>query len=252
MIPLKLIRPADILQFSKEHLPTILSVAASIGVVGTGFLAFKAGQKGDEAKPLDYAAPIVCGAATIACVVASDRLHVKKELALAAAAAFWQQRYNKLDAKMVEALGKEKAKELKNEIYKEEMPKDELKKAAETGKDDGKMLCYEPYTKQFFRASKEQLMWAELTANKMFCMRGGTKLNDIIDLFPGCKPKPEGETIGWFLDDTGCFNASYYFPGCSHQYIDIQPYPSEVDGIECLIIHYGLCPYEPDEPEEWK
>lgn len=251
MIPVKQIA-STVLAFTKKNLPTILSVAASVGVVGTGFLSYRVGRKGADAKPLDIAAPIACGAATIACVVMADRLHVKKELALAAAAAFWQERYNKLDTKMVEALGEERAKELKNEIYKEEMPKDELKKQAEAAKDDGKMLCYEPYTKQFFRASEQQLLWAELTANKMFCINGGTKLNDIIDLFPGCKKKPEGEGIGWFMDDTGCFNASYYFPGAGHQFIDIQPYPSTVDGIECLIIHYGLCPYEPDEPEEWK
>lgn len=255
----KLIKPDDILKFVQKNLPTILSVAASVGVVGTGFLAFKAGVKKEEANGLGasvkwtaYIPPIACGAATIACIISAEKLHLNREAALAAAVAFWKDNYNKLDAKMTEALGEEKAKELKREIVRDDIPKDELKRQAETATDDGKMLCYEPYTKQFFRASKEQLLWAELTANKIFAGKGGTKLNDIIELFPGCKKTQVGDSLGWFLDDFGNYKASYYFPRCGHQFIDIQPYPSKVDGVECLIIEYGLCPYKPDEPEEWE
>ena len=255
----KLIKPDDILKFVQKNLPTILSVAASVGVVGTGFLAFKAGVKKEEANGLGasvkwttYIPPIACGAATIACIISAEKLHLNREAALAAAVAFWKDNYNKLDAKMTEALGEEKAKELKREIVRDDIPKDELKKKAETAKDDGKMLCYEPYTKQFFRASKEQLLWAELTANKIFVSKGCTKLNDIIELFPGCEKKPIGDTIGWFLDDFGCYNASYFFPGCGHQWVGIAPYIDEIDGVECMVLEYELHPYEPDEAEEWK
>ncbi len=256
MIP---IRPADILKFCKAHLPTILSGAAAIGVIATGVTAYKAGKHVEEENRLgrpskwtNYILPVVCGGVTICFIIFADRLNAKQITELLASAVFWKQGYNKLEEKVTDILGEDKVKEIKDEIVNENISKEALKTQASSTLTDGSMLCYEPYTEQFFRATKEQLLWAELTANKMFCGKGGVKLNEVLELFPGCNKKPLGETIGWFLDDTGCFNASYYFPGCAHQYIDIQPVLKSIDGVDCMVIHYGLCPYEPDEPEEWK
>lgn len=246
------IRPADILKLCKSHLPAILSGAAAVGVVVTGIASYKAGKKADEKNLTNYILPIVFGGVTIGFIIIADRLNAKQIAELAAAVAFWKEGYDKLENKISDIIGEDKVAAIKEEILEESIPKKELKEQSQTILTDGTMLCYEPYTKQFFRATKEQLLWAELTANKMFCAKGGVKLNEVLELFPGCKKKPFGETIGWFLDDTGCYNASYYFPGCGHQYIDIQPVLKMIDDVECMVIHYGLCPYEPDEPEEWK
>ena len=245
---LNLIKPADILAFSKEHAPTILSVSACGGVIATGILSYKLGQKGKDAKWTAYIAPVGCGLFTVACILGSEKMHLNKEAALAAAVAFWKDGYGKLESKMKEAIGEEKVEEIKKEIIKEDMPKEELKKKA-ADIPNGKMLCYEPYTKQFFHATKEQLTWAELIANKIFCRNGGTCLNDVLKLLPECKQAPLGEKIGWFMDDYGCYNASYYYPGTGHQWIEFAPYLDTINGIECMVMDYSLQPYDKEEEE---
>lgn len=259
---MKLIKTTDILKFTEKNLPTILSVLASIGVVGTGVLAYKTGKKVEEENALGviesksawkyYIPPVVCGTATIACIIASDRIHFNRETALAAALTFWKTNYNDLDKKIVETLGEDKAKEIKADIQKDHMEKNPPTEKLLANSGDGKFLCYEPYTEQWFRASKEQLLWAELTANKLFATKGGVKLNDVLELYPGCKRVPAGDKIGWFLDDFGCYNASYFFPGVGHQWIEIAPQLGQVDGRDVMVLEYSLNPYEPDEPEEWK
>lgn len=271
------IKPADILKFAKDHLPTILSCSAVAGVIGTGVLSYRAANKvaavqqdycsfsiNEDGEPelsimteketfkntwKYYIPPVACGAVTIACIVMAEKIHLNNESALAAALAIWEAKYNKLDEKMVEALGVDKANELKREIVDDDIRENHPPK--EFIENDGKMLCYEPYTKQWFRASKEQLLWAELTANKMFATKGGVKLNDVLELYPGCKRMPAGNKIGWFLDDFGNYNAAYFFPGVGHQWIEIAPQLRTINGIEVMALEYSLNPYEPDEPEEW-
>ena len=121
---------------------------------------------------------------------------------------------------------------------------------------DGLMWCYEPESEQWFQATTQAILYAEIVANKMFANHGELRFNDFLSLLPGCKSVPWGKHFGWFrYDDDGYwdFNWSFY-PGGT-PWIDIQPQLDTERGV--LIINYGMHPGDDmdckdiDEPEQF-
>ena len=66
-------------------------------------------------------------------------------------------------------------------------------------------------------------------------------LNEILALYPGCKKKKIGNTIGWSYDDeTFCELSSYYGAGA---WIDLIPQIVETkDGETYFQMEYGIHP----------
>lgn len=82
----------DVGLFLKRHSPTMLSIAGSIGVVGTAILAccgtLKISKIEDPSasdRILAYIPTMICGGVTIGCILASDSLHRKARRALSSA-----------------------------------------------------------------------------------------------------------------------------------------------------------------------
>ena len=121
---------------------------------------------------------------------------------------------------------------------------------------DGMMWCYEPESDQWFQTNTEQILWAELTANKMFNNNDRLTFNQFLSLFPYAKHNIEGfDYYGWYkYDDYGCWDFNWsFFKGSP--WIDIQP---QINTKECyMVLKYGMHPGDdPDcndleEPEQF-
>lgn len=242
-------------QFAKQYGPTILSGLAIVGVAATGYLAHKAGAETgakvlmehagspEEADQIAhqvikrewkrYIPPVASGVFTIGCIVAADRWHVGKETALLASCLAYKNSSEIFENKVRRELGQKAVEEAKQDAQAKNF----------VGSLGCKMKIWEPYTKQWFEASQQELLWCELTANKMMAQIGEVKLNDILAMFPSAKKTPRGAEIGWSWDDES-FNelASYYYAG---GWIDLCPQLCEKPNGETYFnLEYGIHPNE--------
>lgn len=232
----------------EKHGPSILTGMAAVGVVLTGYLTHKATEKTrgaqvlamakdftDEVKTCDgnidqidtdtivnkeldgwfkrywknYIPPAIAGVGTIACIIGANYWHLSKESAMAAAVAFYKASESELKDAIKEKFGDEALTDIKKDIAKKRL---EDERPPWEPKNSNKMTIYEPYTKQWFRASQQEILWAELTANKMLQQTWKVRLNDILALYDGCKKTKLGNIIGWSLDDEMFMEAVDYSP----------------------------------------
>lgn len=243
------------LDIVKSRLPDILTGFNAIGVAATAWLTHRATKRAvqileeydddiswkEEAKLTwrCYILPVVAAGATIASGIASNRVSAKRLSEAVAIGALYADRIEALDEKLKEKLTPEEYAKAKNDIKEKES------QAILSQDEHGKMLCFEPESKQWFHASQQQLLMAEITANKMFKNTGELTLNQWLRLLPECKPKKWGDEWGWWeTDEEGCadFNWSFYR---GSPWIDIQPQMTErKNGEPYLAIMYGMHPME--------
>lgn len=213
----------------KKHGPLILSVLGAAGVIFTAKLASDAGKKLGklEAETPDfieyelfyekpqqtvntfglYLPTIVCGVATIGCILSSSFLSQKRQLSLVAA-------YAALDAKY---------KEIKKDYYEKHpdeymiIRKKEYSESIQfmSENDYDELLYYDEYANRWFKRRPIEMMNAGYQFNRLFILRGYVSLNDYYTLV-GLEPTVEGATIGWseYNDD------GYAWVDIIHRYIE--------------------------------
>ena len=213
----------------KKHGPLILSVLGAAGVILTAKLASDAGKKIGklESETPDfieydlfyeksqqtvntfglYLPTIVCGVATIGCILSSSFLSQKRQLSLVAA-------YAALDAKY---------KEIKNDYYEKHpdeymtIRKKEYSESIQfmSENDYDELLYYDEYANRWFKRRPIEMMNAGYQFNRLFILRGYVSLNDYYTLV-GLEPTVEGATIGWseYNDD------GYAWVDIIHRYIE--------------------------------
>ena len=171
---------------------------------------------------------------TITCICELNKVHINKEAALTAMAAMWKAKYGDLKEE-VENAGKS-GKEIAGKAVEKEIKR----AASDTGRDlqlsDGQFLCWEPYSRQFFKATSQQLLWAELTANKEYANQGYLSLNDFLMLLPGTKQCTFGDNFGWF---PGC-DTKNQVSFVNKEFIDISSSLQKIDGQECSVLNYSV------------
>lgn len=257
--------------FLEKHGPSILTGIAVIGVVITGYLTNRATQKvtmevaAEAERPENSEIPIkeikkrvtkenwkayipsmIAGVGTIACVVGANYWHISRESAMAAAVAFYKASESELKNAIKEKYGEDSLEELKKDIAKKRMEDD---RPPWEPKDSTKMTIFEPYTKQWFRASQQEILWAELTANKMLQQTYKVKLNDILAMYDGCKKTKLGEIIGWSMEDEMFLEAIDYSPSRA-AWITFTPISVErPDGSIYFEMDYEIHPNEFPEDE---
>lgn len=248
-----------------EKAPDILTAFNVLGVFATGWTMHKATKKAtaylesEKAKRKEenpdftdfsakekllltwkfYIWPFVTGALTIGSSIASNRISSTRLAESAAMTALLSDKVEKLEAKIEEKYGKEELDKAKKEIHDEQLA------GTENGL-NGEMLCYEPVSKQYFKATQQQLLMAELTANKMFQNDHYVRFNDFLELL-GCKRNASVEDYSWVMGDIdgdADFNWSFYK---GEPWIDIQPRMIKVNGKYVLEIAYGMWPMESPE-----
>ena len=212
-----------------KHGPSILTGIAMVGVITTGYLVHKADRKliGDVAEAVlfedDSDIPVsdtvkriakknwkiyipaaMSGVLAMGCAFGANQWHLSKEGALAAAAIMYKANSEELEKKLREEFGEEKVDEVKKKIAEAKADKD---RPPWEEKRPDKMKIWEPYSKQWFWASQQELLWAEIMINKMICQQWKVTLNDLLKIY-GCKTSKEFENLGWSYDDE-CYTQTW-------------------------------------------
>lgn len=163
-----------------------------------------------------YGPSVMLGAASIACMVGSNRILNRRNVALAAAYASVDKGFKDYRGRVIERFGKELDRELRYNIKAEEI--EEVVGTDEDGNDivEKKTVqvydptAYSPYAivyddgnlgwekdaelNKFFLLEKQEY------ANVMLQTRGHVFLNEVYDLL-GAKRTKAGQEVGWVYDD---------------------------------------------------
>ena len=234
------------------------TIAALIALAGVGLTAYLSGKAAIKAKDIPvpedrkgrikrfvsvYGRAMVSGAATCAAIVASDRLHHSKEVALgsvAASALAISDDYVRFERRAREEMGDEKTAEIHKAVREEQ-------KGLLT---DNRILVYEPYTDQYIWTTRERIAWTMLQANRELVTKFDVRLAYIITKLGGKldtpKRKVKAEEIGWNWENEVQSDQWGYYGG---PWIDIDVELRNDGPRECLWLFYRVEP-ETQRPED--
>lgn len=218
----------------KKNAPTIMSVIACVGVVGTGVVTAKCHREAmedleehDKATKLDltfsektkilvphYIWPAAIGGATIALILGSNALNKKQMAEVYGALIAIDQGYKAYRLKVNELLGEDADSQIRNEIARETFIKKDIpkKKYSDT------TLFYEENSEQFFWSTMEDVKDAEYEFNRYFILKEEATLNDLLKFF-GSPEAEFGNVLGWNIIDGGAFYG-YSWVDFDHEYVD--------------------------------
>lgn len=235
-----------IFSFLGKHGATILSIAASVGVVVTAVETAKGTIKAQSLIDMNKAEPMtkkevlrdcwkfyipaaVVGVGTIACILGSNGLNKKTQAELMAAYVAVQQTYSAYRREVAARYGEDEEKDIHHKI--EEMPR------ADNG--DVEHLCYEPHTNRYFHATMAQVYEAAYMLNKKFAIEGGISLEDWCEML-GLDYIPDEKCRGWCIDQM-VDDWEYYW-------VDVECYEQKTD--DGLDVYY-VTPWA-DPVEDWE
>lgn len=241
-----------IMPFLKKHGATMLSIAASVGVVVTAVETAKATTKAQtliamnkEENPTKeeivkdcwrfYVPAAVVGAGTIACILSSNLMNKKSQKELMAAYVAVQQTYSAYRKKVAEEVGKEREREIHKAVLEENR------------NEDGELirLFYDPNLEKYYHATMAQVVEATYEFNRRLATDGIVTLNQWITMLNADELEivPDGDNIWWGIDQL-VNDWDYYwmdFEYCKQ---------TTDDGLECYYCEPFLEPLPSDEYEE--
>ena len=152
----------------EDAMPTILSIGAGIGVVGTAVLAARGHVRARDilikhkaeltVKEViqetwkEYAPAAGVGVLTIGIIFAANGMHLKKEAALTALVGVLGTQLKNMDREVVKRYGKEALDTMRHDILEREVQSKSavISKVEKKPHNENEGVFYEPFTEQFF------------------------------------------------------------------------------------------------------
>lgn len=172
MNPKALIKAAE--QIIRSNSPAILGGLGVSGVVGTAYLAARAGfkhgfdkrsgnfpeSKTNKQKAINYAkyygAPVTVGVVTIGCIIGAVKIGNRRTAAITAAYSISEKAFAEYKEKVAEKVGERKAQQVRDEVAQEKVT------ATAPGREivlmgSGPVPCCELHSNRYFYAEMETL-----------------------------------------------------------------------------------------------
>lgn len=201
---------------AKTNSPTIFSVLAAAGVVGTAYLSGKASWLSAEQVMLEeeqaghmdakdrarmvwknYIPTAVSGAATVACLIGANRAGAKKTAAAQAAVILGQKAFEEYREKVAETIGAGQEQKVTDAVKQDQVTKNPPPSSmVVTG---NQVLCQESYTGRYFTSDMQTLRSAENEINRSMFTGVYSTLNDFYYLV-GLEPTSESSNMGWEIE----------------------------------------------------
>lgn len=231
---------------------TILTVAASMGVIATTVAAIRATpkavrllkeaelEKGESLTKLEivrvsaptYMPSILLGVSTIVCIFEANALNQRKQVSLMSAYAMLNESYKQYR----KSAGMVYGEDADDKIHAE-MAKDAMVASCDWGyqiynmdmdPESERLLFYDLSSKKYFRTTMAAVLNAQYHTNRNLALRGDCTLNEYLS-FLGVDGIDGGERVGWDI--------SYMIEELDCYWLDFDNYKATLeDGVECIII----------------
>lgn len=180
-----------------------------------------------------YVPAAIMGSVTIACIVCANSINLRRYAALASVYSLSETALKEYQSKVVETIGANKERQIKDEIAKDKIlknpPKDD--EIIITGKGD--TLCFEWLSGRYFKSDIEKIRKAENELAHDMLTSDFISVNDVYDVL-GLEHTGLGDEMGWPSSDglfhfecssqltensTPCLVVGYFNPP-THEYMD--------------------------------
>lgn len=207
----------------QQNSPTLLSAVAVVGVAATGYFTFKATWKASkvvndtetmarvhgerQSRTAQEKALLVwklyipaagVAATTIGCIVASNRIQVRRLAALAAAYGVLSGDFDEYRNKALEMLGDKKTKTIDNQIAEEKMHKNPPPEGIFI--EEGKSWFCDLSTMRYFKSDRQHCEKARNDLNYYLQHEGYADLNEAY-AFLGLPSTAVGNQLGWRAEE---------------------------------------------------
>ena len=234
---------------AKKHSPELLVGLGIAGMVSSVIFAVNATPKAMilledkkqelgveklEAKEIiKTAAPVyiptaVSFAVSTACIIGASGVNARRNAALTAAYTLSESTMRSYRDKVLETIGEEKDREIRQAVAIEKQQKSPEPKTFIVDTGAGKFKCYDPLSDRYFAATKNQIEHAVNDFNRQLRDDMRMTLNEWYDLV-GLAHNQLGDVMGWDIDRG-------YIETCYASKLD-------EDGNPCLVISYAEPPH---------
>lgn len=234
--------------FLKKHSPTILTCVGAAGVIATAVTAVaatpkamrlmqeKEEEKGEKltkmevvktAGPAYIPSAIIC-ASTLGCIFGANVLNKKRQASLASAYALLDSSYKEYRNAVRTVYDEEGEKKVIQAMVEQKEPLED---------EDGKVLVFDNFTMQFFRAKLEDIQKAKTQIAETYKTRGYACFQEFYEAIGIDYLDPDYQ-FGWSAVD------GQYLYGHDTIEIKCEPTMNEKGEIYCYILSMLFEPYE--------
>lgn len=256
----------------EKILPTLLSVAAAVGVGATAILAARGHKRAtdilaEHELPEDapkkevikevakltwkeYAPAVGVGAVTVGMIFASNGMHLEKEAALVGLVGVLGSRVKYMDREVIKRYGKEALDAIRHDILDDEVKDhaDKLEKVVRKKHKDTDGVYYDPFTNQFFWSNEEDILKSLNVVNEAINNNESISLADFLleikKKVPQVKVPDFAYDIGWYPGDE-MFEWNMGFE--KDRRISVKFNQTTVNGWDAIAIQFNIYPEEPGE-----
>lgn len=244
-----------------KYSPQILTGIGVAGMITTVVLAVKATPKAldlieDKKEELDtdkltvidtvktawkpYVPAVVTGVLSTVCIIGGNAVGTRRTAALAAAYKISETALHEYKDAIVETVGEEKAKEIKEKIAQNKLDKNPVVEKQIIVTNKGTFLCYDSLSGRYFQSDIETIRKAQNDINDYLFSEDYASLNMFYD-FLGLEHTRLGAELGWKID-SGTLQIEFDSTLASDKSQGIAP------GTPCLVLDYNVAPkYEFDK-----
>lgn len=204
----------------KKNSPVILTGFGIAGMVGTTILAVEATPKAlklieqekeekgvEKLSPIEtvkttwkcYIPAVISGAASIACVIGANSIHLRRNAALVTACTLSETALREYKDKVIETIGEKKELEVRDAIAKDKVEKNPVKDNEIIITDRGNTLCYDAISGRYFYSDIEKIKKSVNELNRQMLSDGFVILNDLYYEL-GLTDNKIGSQLGWNVD----------------------------------------------------
>lgn len=244
-----------------KYSPQILTGIGVAGMITTVVLAVKATPKAldlieDKKEELDtdkltvidtvkvawkpYIPAMATGVLSTVCIIGGNAVGTRRTAALAAAYKISETALHEYKDAIVETVGEEKAKEIKEKVAQNKLDKNPVVEKQIIVTNKGTFLCYDSLSGRYFQSDIETIRKAQNDINDYLFSEDYASLNMFYD-FLGLEHTRLGAELGWKID-SGTLQIEFDSTLASDKSQGIAP------GTPCLVLDYNVAPkYEFDK-----
>ena len=147
-----------------------------------------------------YVPAVGTGVLTVACIIAANRIGIRRASALAAAYSLSEKAFAEYKTKVIEKIGENKEQKVRDELAQDRITRNPPSDREVIITGNGDVLCYDSITGRYFQNNMESLRRAENDINAQILSETYASLHDFYALI-GLPWTKYSNEVGWNLEN---------------------------------------------------
>lgn len=174
----------------------------------------------------EYIPTAVMGAMTIACMIGSNHISMRRNAALASLFSITETTLREYQTKVVETIGEKKEEKIQSEIAQDKLDANPIENSTVIITGDGDFPCYDMFSGRYFLSTIDKIIKAQNEFNQQLNRDGWRSINHFYDLL-GLDDIELGEDMGWYADQS---------------LLEVKQLTKMANGKPCLVLDYYVKP----------